>query len=341
VIVALGEKITDLNPSMYAMRVFDTREGLSTRELFETNNIDFNVTDHNNYDVFSLRKLMEERPVDVAIWPMPPFHMFFLFSFGLAAKQVWLSQYLRSNIKFKYLDDRITLGGAGTIRKKVFNNQEWDIVPQIVNTDALSLEKKRESKRKILFTPARLEKLKQPEFLNCVARILKIDRKAHFLWTGYYLDEEVVDFFKKNNLTSRHTYLPWLSSKDLSIQIKQSSIILSCFPLSLGTVENTAASHGVPIVSMYDEEFNLYWRDIYWEAINGNEMLREICLNENGESKILIARTEDEYVEVALKVLNDKNLAKVYADTYQKAHEYTYIKNENDIGGILRDFLKI
>lgn len=103
---------------MFACRVYEDASTRSTRQAFKDNNVDLILSDKNQYDVFALRKLVIKHNIDVAIWPMLPFHMYFLFSFGLARKQIWLSQYLRPDINFKYLDEVVTLGGAGTITEK-------------------------------------------------------------------------------------------------------------------------------------------------------------------------------------------------------------------------------
>ena len=62
---------------------------------------------------------------------------------------------------------------------------------------------------------------------------------------------------------------------------------------------DTSLLSGVPVISLFDDEFNLYWRDIYWEEINGNEYLRQICFDEFRNSRILISMTPDEYVDAA------------------------------------------
>lgn len=190
-----------------------------------------------------------------------------------------------------------------------------------------------------MFTPARLEKLKQPEFMSCVVEILKNNPDAHFKWTGYFPDEEVVNFFRKNGMGKRNTYIPWMDERRLKEEINDSYAILACFPLSLGTVENIAAECGVPILAMFDDEKNLYWRDVYWEAINGNKYLADICLNPDGSSKIDIVKTCKEYIASASRIISDKKMASEYAEVYKKAYDYTYNNNPNDIGGMLSGYI--
>lgn len=339
VLLGLGKHLKDFSPKMLALRVFDNLNGPSCKEIFSENGIEFILPKTENvwgqdYDVFALRKLLLDNPVDIALWPLPPFHMFFFFAFGLAPKQIWFSQYLRPNLQFKHLDDVMTPGGAGQVHKKTFNGREWDIIPQVAYIPGL-VKSERKAGCKYLFTPARLEKLKQPEFMQCVAEILKRAPNTHFKWTGYYHDREVQAFFDNQGLRGRHTYLPWLQQDGLLHEIRQSDLILSCFPLSLGTVEYMAAYYNVPIVSMYDAECNLYWRDIYWEANNGNADLKSLCFDSQGNSKILLLHTAEDYIQAALRLLKDKELADTYTEIYKKTYDYTYHNNPNDIAGVV------
>jgi hypothetical protein len=336
VIMGLANYFSSYDVYFHTLKVFDNREEVfSFKESCNKNGIKLILPTENStlYDVFALRNLFIESPVDIALWQMPPFHMFFFFAFGLAKKQIFFSQYLRPSIDIKYVDDRLTLGGTGFKTQKSFNNRMWNIVPQVTKIQGIN------DSAVILFTPARLEKLKQPEFLNSVVKILKAAPNTIFKWTGYHKDKETVDFFKKHKLETRHQYIHWLDNKSLIEEIKSSTVILACYPLSLGTVELMAAFHNIPIVSMYDEECNLYWRDIYWEAINGNEDLRGICLDKNGNSHILMPRTSDEYVEAALKVISDTELSSIYTEVYNKAYKYAYLDNKNDVQKIFDGFV--
>lgn len=339
VIMELCARLAKFKPSMYSCRVFDARNELTVAESFQMCGVNLFVTEKRRYDIFALRRLLIQYPVDIAIWPMPPFHMFFLFAFGVAPKQVFFSQYLRPNLEFKYVDGTLTLGGAGTLATKTYNSKEWYILPQVVVLPDIGNGPSGRLKRKYLFVPARLEKLKQPDFMECVAEILTRAPNAHLKWTGYYRDEEVDEFFRKRALSTRHTFLHWMNAKALHQEIKTSNLILSTFPLALGTVENVAAYYGVPIVSMYDDEHNLYWRDIHWEAINGNKALQAICLDAAGRSKILIAKTPDEYVSAALRLLSDDELVKTYVQVYRQAHHYTYFENPNRIDDLFSNYV--
>jgi hypothetical protein len=335
VVMGLGPYMAPYKPTAFSMRLFDERNARTTKDALLAAGIELALTAKQRYDVFDLRKLVIEHKIDVAVWPVPPFHMFFIYAFGLANKQVWFSQYLRPNLNFSRLDDVFTTGGAGTLNRKIYNGKEWAIVPHVLDLEGIYSK----TTTKQIFTPARLEKLKQWKFMECVAELLKRMPNTHFRWTGYYHDREVVEFFAKRDLNGRHSYIPWLNYKELVREIQNSDLILACFPLSLGSVENIAASFDVPIVSMYDDECNHYWRDIYWEAQKGNPVLRAICLDENGKSKILIAKTSEDYVQAAMKVLQDPDLAATYADVYRRSYDYAYFRNPNDIGKMINDFV--
>lgn len=328
VVVALADELSAYDSvGIYVMHIHNPT--LTKKELLKYN-IEINENQSKSYDVFEYRNMIVDSKVDNAIWVMPPMHMIFLFSFGLSNRQTWLSQYLRPNLNLKSINNKITLGGVGTNKSRIYNNNEWKIIPQILPA---------RTKTKIIYCPARLEKIKQADFLQAVIKILKEDKDAHFKWSGYSHDKELDLFFLENNLESRHSFVGWKDADGLEEEIAGSDLILSTFPLGLGTVECIAAENKIPIVSFYDLEKNLYWRDIYWEALNGDNYLESICLGENRESVIRINTTVDEYVASAVLLLNNKKLQTVYTDTYFKTYKYAFFENPNKIGRILSSMI--
>jgi glycosyltransferase involved in cell wall biosynthesis len=326
VIAALCNDLPDTDDiSIYTMTVYDSEH---TQKYFGKINIDIHENPSKKYDVFQYKRLLEANEVSVAVWVMPPMHMIFLFSYGLASRQVWLSQYLRPNIKIKSIDKLLTYGGVGTNHKKRYNNREWNIIPQIYPS---------ENKGVYLFSPARIEKIKGTAFLECVAKILKKVPNSIFKWTGYENDNEINEFFDKMGLKYRHKYIGWCSYENLVIEIETSDIILSTFPLGLGTVELIAAEKNIPIVSMFDDTKNLYWRDIHWEAVNGNEYLASLCLDENRASIIRKNSNIEEYVATTVDLVKDDTLKKQYTKIYKKSYKYAFKNNPNGIG---RQFLE-
>ena len=331
IILQYGNILKEYRPKFFSGRVYEEPGMEQLNITFQRNHIQI-IPTRQCYDVFSLRKIALKNPVKLAIWVMPPFHMFFIFSFGLARKQLWLSQYLRPNLGFEHLDGFATLGGAGKITTKSFGGKKWDIIPQVINPNYLT------SKKIILYTPARIEKIKQKDFLNCVIEILKINPDFVFKWTGYSFDHQLSNFFKLHKLESQNFYVPWADHNKLIHEIKSSDLILATFPLGLGTVENIAVENRIPIVSYFNLEKSMFWRDVYWEAISGNKTLKNLLFFKNGKSKIIINKNNKSYVRTAVKLIQSRNLRKLYIETYQKAYEYTYTKNTNNIEAI---FVKI
>lgn len=333
VILGLGKHLKKFSPKLFGMRSFEEANAFSLKKACEMNSIELVLPEKKVlYNVFVLRRMIIENDIDIVFWPTPPFHMFFYFAFGLAPKQIWFTHYLRSNISFPYLDDCISPGGTGQITEKFYNGKMWKIVPHVVFNEAFM-------KKKILFLPARLEKIKQPDFLNALVKIMHTCPNTSFKWTGYYFDKELDLFFSKNGLSGRNTYIPWMDNATLLNEIKNSDVILSPFPLALGTIEIMSAHLYRPIVSMYNEENSMYWRDPYWEAKQGNKDLQKICLDENGNSILAENRTVEEYVKDAINVINDEGLAEKYAQVYHDAYEYTYLNNPNDIEKIFSDII--
>jgi len=118
VVMGLGPSMKAFKPRAFATRAFEQLNSLSTHDAFKRAEIDLVLTPSNRYDVFELRKLVLAEHIDIAIWPVPPFHMFFFFAFGLADKQVWFSHYLRPNLEFPYLHGVMTTGVQAPFKKK-------------------------------------------------------------------------------------------------------------------------------------------------------------------------------------------------------------------------------
>lgn len=336
-IMALSAQLQQFDKKFIALKAFDSKDLPSYNIICENNDVELILSQEKvDYDVFAYRKLFLENPVDVCFWIMPPMHMFFFFAFGLAPKQVWFSLYLRSNLEFPYLDGKLTPGGCGFSRKKHFNGSDWNIIPQITYINNLPTPK---AKKKItFFVPGRLEKLKQQAFLETLLKIMKAAPETVLKWTGYYQDQEILQIMQEHGLKDRQLYVPWQDMQGLYKEIKTSDIILSSFPLALGTTEMMASVFKRPIISMYNEECSMYWRDCYWEAEQGDPVLRKICMDENGRSILRINKTSEDYIEDTLNVIADKELAKKYAQVYHDAYEYTYINNPNDVEKLFSTF---
>lgn len=348
VILGLGKHLKKFSTKLFGMKSFEEINSLSLETVCGLNDIELVLPKKNIlYNVFVLRRLIIENDIDIIFWPTPPFHMFFFFAFGLAPKQVWFTHYLRSNIEFPYLDNCISPGGAGQVTEKFYNGKMWQIVPHVIFNESLmdknkllSVVKEEKLGNTILFTPGRLEKIKQPDFLKALVQIMKACPNTIFKWTGACHDNELKNYFADNGLQNRNFYIPWMINDTLWKEIGNSDIILAPFPLSLGTIEIMSAHLYKPIVSMYNEENSMYWRDPYWEANQGNQDLQKICMDENGNSILAKNRTIDEYVKDAINVINNEELAKKYAKVYHDAYEYTYLNNPNNIEKIFSDIIE-
>lgn len=333
VVLRLGKHLKKFSPKLFGMKSFEENGALSLEVACKVNSIKLILPEKKClYNVFVLRRLVVENDIDIVFWPTPPFHMFFFFAFGLAPKQIWFTHYLRSNLSFPHLDGCISPGGAGQITEKFYNGKMWKIVPHVIFNESLM-------EKKILFSPARLEKIKQPDFLNALVQIMHSCPNTFFEWTGYYFDNELDEFFADNGLKGRNYYIPWMNNDALWYEIKKANVILSPFPLALGTVEIMASHVYRPIVSMYNEQNSMYWRDPYWEAKQGNKDLQKICLDDDGNSILAENRTVDDYVQDAINVINDEELAKKYAKVYHDAYEYTYLNNPNNIEKTFSDII--
>ncbi len=336
-VLGLGKFFTDYSSFIVGASVIDVSPNEKTIEdTWKEAGFELIVSDkYFIYNVFEMRNLFIRNEIDIAMWVLPPMQMFFYFSFGLAPKQVFFSNYIHPNLSFKYLDDYLTLGGVGEKTIKIFNGKEWNIIPQQTRIEMTSQFKD----IRVLFAPARLEKIKQPNYLNTVIEIMKKCPNTVFKWTGANKDKEVIKLFISNNLLDRQEYVPWMNNNQLIQEIKSSDIILETFPFGFGTTNIMASIFNKPIVSLYDDKNPLYWRDIYWEANNGNLDLQKICFDIDGNSKIKINKNLEDYIEDAVKIINDSDYASKNADVFRKAFEYAYLNNPNNIKKIFNNFI--
>jgi len=313
VMLGLGRHLKEYSPGIYAMRMFNRPNETTLEDACAENGLQLVLPEQQPiYNVFVLRRLLIENKVDVVFWINLPPHMFFCFSFGLAEKQIWFSQYLRSNISFKYLDNIMTLGGSGHTTEKFFNGRDWPIVPQVTYLEKMPI---------VLFCPSRLEKLRQPSFLEAIRRIMLARPETFFKWTGESFDPEVSQKLADWGLGDRNTYLPWMGLEELGREIQLSDIITVTFPLGFDTVELTAADKHKPMVTMHDQS-SLYWGELFEKALAKDPVLAGICLDETGKSILAVNNTVDDYVADAIRLIQDPRLRNSYGRVFHDAYDY-------------------
>lgn len=131
-----------------------------------------------------------------------------------------------------------------------------------------------------------------PEFCDCVAKILRRERKAHYYPIGdpVYLDY-FMSFFKERRVHDQVHFLGF--QKNPSDFIRSMDIYLNEFPVGSGLALLEAMAAGLPIVSMYDE------KDPMPAARMGAYF---------GKEKMVTSLKNDDYINLCCRLIEDPKL---------------------------------
>jgi glycosyltransferase involved in cell wall biosynthesis len=291
----------------------------------------------------AMRKVCEDNHVDIAVWVHLPAIMFPLFGMRIAKKQVFLSQYLHPDLKKYQIDGLITYGTI-VEKQSVFLKDKWRVFPSSISISKkkhaydLLLRKsfcKRESTI-ILSTFGRIEKIRQLEFLGCVAEILNRADSTVYIYTGYEDDPQIGAFFHKKGLGERVRFIGWV---DIDIYLPIIDIILDSFPLASGITALKAMAYGKPVLSL-GNMYSYMGRDIkplmtnctfrgYAQADRIFYQLREVI------SKLPFqpyANNKEDYIFKGLNLVHDKNIRKKISEFQficsQKLYQNTELMGE-------------
>ena len=210
---------------------------------------------------------MKEDRVDIAVWVHGFDVPFFIFGLQVAPYQVLFSQYLHPDMEHLGIDACITYGCPAR-RQEKFRDQIWRVVPSCLRPSAGAVDeaKVRELRnqlgapqRVILGTLARAEKVGQPEYLRCVAALLREYPECLFLWTGTDEDDEIVAYFRTEGILPQTRYVGWV---DVRLYCRVFDILLDTFPLANGVTFLEAMQAGTACVTMDNRLHTYLGRDI-------------------------------------------------------------------------------
>jgi len=97
----------------------------------------------------------------------------------------------------------------------------------------------------LFYTVNREHKIRHPQFLDAVGRVLEAAPGACFLWTGRERLADIDDFFERRGLLDRTLFAGWVNPDDLLVA---GGIFLDT-PVLSGTVAARAAVLGFPVVT--------------------------------------------------------------------------------------------
>jgi len=298
----------------------------------------------------AMRKLCEENHIDVAVWVHLPSIMFPLFGMRVAEKQVFLCQYLHPDLKRYQIDGLITYGCIFE-KQSVFLKDPWRVFPSSVN-----ISKKRYTFDPllrnsfckgegtiILSTFGRIEKIRQPDFLGCVAEILKRTNSTIYLYTGYEDDPQISVFFHKKGLAERVRFIGWV---DIDIYLPIIDIVLDSFPLASGITALKAMAYGKPVLSL-GNMYSYMGRDIkplmtncafrgYAQAGQLFYQLREVISNLPFKP---YANNKEDYVLKGLSLVLDKDIRRQISE-FQSFCSRKLYQNTELMGEIFTEHIK-
>jgi len=232
-----------------------------------------------------------------AVWLSTPVLAAFTLAMRVAPVQVFSS--LRYHpLRLPEIDGYVTYGSWGE-GERTFHGQRWTVCPvplalerRVIPADDIAKLRARFPQRVLLGTLARPEKIASPAFLDCVARILERHPECGYLWTGHARHAGIDAFLRARGVGERCHFVGWV---DTALYGAALDVFLESFPLGCGITGYQAMAAGVALLSYRDP--NTVFGMRYWHEAAGQEALDDF--------PVLCARSTDEYVELASRLVAD------------------------------------
>ena len=254
-----------------------------------------------------LREAFARNADTTAVWMSTPVTSLLAFAMGIAPVQVFWS--LRYHpVRLAEIDGYITYGSWGE-SERTFHGQRWTVCPvplalerRAIAPHEIAELRGRFPQKVLLGTLARPEKIASPAFLDCVARILSRHPECGYLWTGQARHAGIDAFFRDRGVAERCHFVGWIDTALFGAAL---DVFLESFPLGCGITGYQAMAAGVPLVSFLDANtvFGMrYWKEVVDLAGSREAVSRELL----DGYPIACARTPDEYVEMASRMVTDR-----------------------------------
>lgn len=253
--------------------------------------------------------------IDVLVWASLALMMPLAFGMRIAPVQIWFSMKYH-NAECPGIDRYMTRMGFPKTRR--INNRTWDNIPPGMDDwpvgpaykSAAQPIRERYAGRVLLGTFGREIKLVDPAFLAVISRILAENPNAVFLYTGRRNLPAVVEALSTNSAFSdRVHFIGWV---DTRLYANVIDIFLDSFPFPCGLTACEAMSVGVPMVmrdTVESRETGLPGHIVSIiesreGAAEDRARITEI-FGGNDLPILCFARTDDEYVAMASRLIND------------------------------------
>ncbi len=246
-------------------------------------------------------------------------------AFRLAPTQIYFAMTLKPQNLPSW--DGFMAGGSSVKSGVWYGNHYWRTTPipspdkypvagsdeeRIFNRELAALRKNWPDRAILLGTIARAEKIDDPEFIGVLARILKANPNAVYLWFGVKELKSLRKRMKEHQISDRCFFMGWVSNVELYAKLLD--IHLDSFPFCTGLAGLTTLSAGTPNVWMDTPEARqlAVWINIVplLEGGMGSEeeqrLARSIYQSDTqGRNLALLAKNEDDYCRYTQQLIDD------------------------------------
>ena len=273
-----------------------------------------------------IRDSLEQRKISTGVWLGPAVLMGYALAMRLSPRQVvWSVKF--HPVWVPEVDVHIC-GGHELETTRNYNGHDWTVAQFPLTLDPIANNPVKVKAIRDLFQPnaivlgslAREEKLKSPEFLSAVCKLLARNAQAHYIWTGRSQPEMVLSAFKNAGVMDRCHFVGWV---DTNLYAEALDIFLETFPFGCGITGFQSMSHGTPLLSKADAD------TLYGSQLRGGVMqkfMRRSLSHADYETLgILTAADSQHYVELAQRLIDDIDFREEIG-----AREKAYYQNERD-----------
>ncbi|MFT3752553.1 MAG: hypothetical protein QM800_06630 [Paludibacter sp.] len=293
--------------------------------------------------------------IDTLVWVSNPIWMSLAFGMRLARKQVWFA------LKYHDLstpDVDAYMTGGGMSRYKEFSGRQWRVgqagydnlfdaaltpAAQALR-DELRAELRVElgaelrtasvgmpaaaGQRVILGTFGRAEKVRDPQFLAAVCRVLQQHPQALYLWAGREQDVGIQSAFEQAGVAAQTRFIGWVNTR-LYAQVLD--VFLDSFPFPCGFTLYEALMASVPCVLMATTESRALGLHGYISPVLAGEdgmpgdaeKITAIYALDTGRPRLLLSHTVEQWCAAADELIRDAgwrrevgNAGREFAESY-------------------------
>jgi glycosyltransferase involved in cell wall biosynthesis len=191
---------------------------------------------------------------------------------------------------FKELKNRVSF--SGSVVSQTEPKTKWRRSTAAISRESVKTFTPLPEPRNRLITINREEKIKTPEFLDAIVRILRAQPAATFAWTGCLRDVVIDEYFRREGVEDRCFFLGWV---DPQCTLGRYDVFLDTYGLS-GVVATQAFCGGMPTVFFRNSRAWVEMRESDLDGVNGLPRNR------------ILAGSVDAYADNVLELINNPKI---------------------------------